>query len=486
MFYFVASLKPYNYHRGRGNRRFGCYLLSTDYAHEQQDTLRDLRLTDELLVADNGNFDVIGDLIEASLAEANVLTDARRQIERELDHYLRPGELGGDVRASFRQFAESISANCRTLVSEARTKAAVTAQSGMRPTYIVGMENLAIPVLTGLSIEPQYLGYPLDWYTQFTSEALQYALDTSAQQYGAVDATVFAGLHAFDFDTAFQAGRLAGQVGVNSVATGVGSALDDREWIDFRVAHGELIPFDEPIPRAYVRTMEIVCGLNLGFAAQTGRRLALHVLGVGTPILVTLVGLLGRRGTFSAVDSTSPVKDAFSSKTISLYVDTPAPRKLKAHKIIEYWLQDDLGWQCLCPYCRKIDRAYPPRVEAARSWWRSAGCPSIDAGDLYGDHPLTQCFPLLSNPSSDVLRLQVGHARIGHNHWLLQRLEKQARDYGETISRRCERVDSIVNAYLSAPGGSAEWSRAVAIAWDLTRQTAIALDRFDDGLTLQR
>ena len=483
MFYFVPNLKPYTYHRGSGNRRFGCYLLSTDYADSQHDVLSKLSKSGELLVADNGNFDLIGDFIKDNVSEANSLADMRKQIERELDGYVRPGDLSNDLIARYRKLAESISMEARTLTPETYVQGVIRAQSRMRPTFIVAMEDFTIPALLGLSIEPQYLDYPLDWYAQHTSTALEFALNTQAQRYGDIDATVFAGVHAIDFDTAFQAGRLVGQAGVSAVATGLGSSLNDRDWIDYRVIHGEVIPFDAPVPRAYVRVMEIVCGLSLGYSTETGKRLAIHGLGVGTPILVLLMGLLGSEGTFLAIDSTSPIKDAYSSKTISLYVDTPAPRKLKAHRIIEYWLRDDLGWECKCPYCAQINREYPPQVEAARSWWTSVGYPSIGSGDLYGDHPLANFFPLLSNPASDELRSEVGHARIGHNHWVLKRIEKQARDYGENIDHRLDRVNHSINAYLSAAGGSGGWNRAVSIAWDITRQTALELEGMEEGLT---
>ncbi len=484
MFYFVPNLKPYTYHRGRGNRRFDGYLLSTDYHHDQKGVLQKLQGSGQWLVADNGNFDFIKDLIRDNVPKVERVAIARKRWEKDRGQNVRPGDLDKTILSSYRSVAEDISGMSRALASDSYISRIISKQSAMQPDYVIGMEDFTIPLLTGLGIEPQHLDFPLDWYAGHTSVALEFALKTRAQDYGDISASIFVGLHALDFDTAYQAGQLAGQAGVNAVATGLGSALTDRSWSDYRVVFGKLIPFDDPIPRAYVRAMEIICGLSLGYAENTGKQLAIHVLGVGTPILVTLIGLLGTQNTFLATDSTAPIKDAYSSKTISLYVDTPAPRKLKAHKIIDYWLREDVPWQCPCPYCRKANQSNPPQLEAARSWWQKSGRPPVTSADLYGAHPLTRCFSFLSNPADLSLRAAMGLARIGHNHWILQRLEKQARDYEKDAVDRCNRVGSLVKSYLSAPGGSAGWDRAVSIAWEITRETALKIDRYEHGLHL--
>lgn len=484
MYYFVPNLKPYTYHRGKGNKRFDCYLLSTDYLEDQKVVLKELQGNRERLVADNGNFDLIKGLIKDNVTEAEKVSVARKHQERKQGRYVRPGELDNAILTSYRSLAENLSERSRALSSESYIRRLISKQSAMRPAYVIGMEDFTIPLLTGLGIEPQYLDFPLHWYAEHISIALEFALKTQAHYYGDISASVFAGLHALDFDTAYQAGQLAGQAGVRAVATGLGSALTDRSWVDYRVASGTVIPFAAPVPRAYVRVMEIICGLSLGYAENTGKRLAIHVLGIGTPILVALIGLLGAENTFIATDSTAPIKDAYSSKTISLYVDTPAPRKLKAHKIIDYWLREDMAWQCPCPYCRKVNQTNPPQLDAARSWWEKAGRPAITSADLYGAHPLTRFFSFLSNPADNSLRAAIGLARIGHNHWILQRLEKHARDYEKDIVDRCYRVGLLVKSYLLAPGGSAGWDRAVSIAWEMTRETALKIDRYEQGFHL--
>ncbi len=81
MFHFVPNLKQYTYYRGRGNRRFGAYLLSTDYAGSRRRLASKVTHSGRLLVADNGNVDIIGQLIDTHKAEAAQLNKRRKQEE---------------------------------------------------------------------------------------------------------------------------------------------------------------------------------------------------------------------------------------------------------------------------------------------------------------------------------------------------------------------------------------------------------------------
>ena len=54
MFHFVANLKPYTFHRGRGVRRFDAYLLSIDHASQARRLLAPLRREGRLLIAEGG------------------------------------------------------------------------------------------------------------------------------------------------------------------------------------------------------------------------------------------------------------------------------------------------------------------------------------------------------------------------------------------------------------------------------------------------
>ena len=79
-FHFVANLKPYTLHRGRGNDRFGAYLLSVDYARDFADLARDVRGGDGVLCADNGNVDLLRASLRTHEVAAKLLDDAGKAL----------------------------------------------------------------------------------------------------------------------------------------------------------------------------------------------------------------------------------------------------------------------------------------------------------------------------------------------------------------------------------------------------------------------
>jgi hypothetical protein len=192
---------------------------------------------------------------------------------------------------------------------------------------------------------------------------------------------------------------------------------------------------------------------------------------MGTPILLPLLAALGDALTYTATDSTAPIVDGWSSPTISLYVDDPAPLKYKAHKIAETWLAGGRGWDCPCPYCRGFDRACQPRIDEARRWWREHNPGSLTADSMRGDSPLADWLPLLGNAKDPGLRLGAAMARVGHNHWVLQRIETEARRRSASSESMLEWVDDVVARYLVAPSDPA-WKAAVTTAWQIVRRTA--------------
>jgi hypothetical protein len=228
------------------------------------------------------------------------------------------------------------------------------------------------------------------------------------------------------------------------------------------------------IPRPYMRTLEIIAGLHVGYATATGRRPAFHGLGVGTPILLPLVSLLGNSSTYLAVDSTAPIKDAFA-RTITLYVDTPAPRKLKAHRIAEFWLAENNGWRCTCPYCRRFTEFHPPKLGQALEWWQSEGKRQLVAEDMHAPSPLAEFLPILSTPDNDTTRQRARMTRISHNHWVLKRLEEQVRKHEQDLNSLRQFVTNMMQVYLSLAGSSPSWQAAAEVAWRIADKASLEL-----------
>ncbi len=472
MFHFVANLKPYTFHRGRGNKRFDAYLLSADYFAENESLANNVVTEGRVLVADNGNVDLIVDLINQHKAEAKILDSARKDEEKALDNqYVRPGQLSASLQKRFRDFAAKLATASENAVNNAHIKSTLAEQLAMSPSYLIGMEDFAIVCMTGLNIEPEYACLAPSFYEQRTERAITFALETQDGKYGSCDSKVFAGLHAIDYDTACLAGKKAAENGITGIASGLVGALRDKNSVDFRIEQGTLIDFSRSIPRPYLRTIEIATGLHQGYREYSGKNPEFHALGAGTPILLPLLGLLADEQTYFATDSTAPIVDGWTSPTTSLYVEQPAPLKLKAHRIAQYWLEHGLGWDCQCPYCRHFMQAHPPNLQAARAWWQSEGKPKLYKSSLYSSSPLSEWLPILSNPADPALRSEAALTRVAHNHWVVKKIETEIRRHQNDKNRLREWVAGIMDAYMKS-GASSRWKAAAYEAWKIADRFA--------------
>lgn len=479
MFHFVANLKPYTLRRPHRQRQFDAYLLSVDYAREHGPLAPQVRAAGRILCLDNGNFDRIGQLIERWRPEAVALHARRRVAETRLGRYARPADLSARLIDDYRALAERVAAAVREPAAlEHPVEETLQRQRSFAPTYLVGPEDFAVPVTNGLGIQREYSGLPTSWYADAADRALAAGAAARTGQRRTAP-VVFDGVHALDWDSAYAAGKAAGAARSPGIATGVGAALDDRTWIDYRVVDGVVRPLAVPIPRPYLRVAEVVGGLSLGYAEARDRRLPLHALGAGSPILVVLIGALSAPGTFVATDSTSPIKDAASSATISVYVDRPAALKLKAHRVVEVWLEDNIGWSCRCAACRSVPQPDDATMQQARAWWQAHGHRRLDAPDLRAPSPLAEWFPFLGVPADPALARATSAARVAHNHQILQRLETAIRR-AAARGRIVPYVDNAVSAYLGSRSDP-RWAAAVVAAWDLLKPVAEALDGVRPG-----
>ena len=480
MFHFVANLKPYTIDPESKRSHFGSYLLSVDYASGLRALVQHVHEEHRILAADNGNFDRIGTLLNKLTASAIPLAEARKREEVALGHYARPGELSTSLRELYASFAKEIAEHAAAARREDQVQSVVTAQLAMRPSYLIGMEDFTIPLMVGLGVERAYASLPMSFFTKAADRAIAYGRETQDSTFGSCNANVFAGLHAVDFDTARAIGKRAGAAKMEGIAVGLGSALDDRDFTDYRIEHGKVVPLGASVPRPYVRVLEVAAGLHLGFADATGRRPRFHALGAGTPILLPLLAVLGDQGTYTATDSTAPIKDAYSSTTIAVYVDRPAPLKLKAYVVIQRWLDGTFHWDCSCPHCVAFVKDYPFKIEKAKAWWIGEGKRPLTPTDLWAPSPLAEHVPLLAMPKNPAVRKRAGLARIAHNHWILRRLEAAIRRRNRTGEQLRDWVETVVEKYVEAGSGTA-WKTATKAAWSIACSAAKQLEDADPG-----
>ncbi|HLT36036.1 MAG TPA: hypothetical protein VK034_07115, partial [Enhygromyxa sp.] len=468
MFHFVANLKPYTLPEVVSDDRFDAYLLSADYTSGLAELASVVRAEQRVLVADNGNMDALRSLAREFVSEAAELDAERKAWERTRGAYARPRQLPAALRRRFEALAGRIAERSQAITTDEFAHAAVRRQSSIDPTMLVGMEDFTLATMGSLNLEPEYMELPSSFFEARVERAVDFAQRTKRGDLGEVRGQVLAGLHALDFDSGVLAGRRAGEAGLEGVTVGMFGALTDRNYVDFRVEDGEIMDLGTVVPRPYLRVIELAAGVLEGFRRAGRRRPAFHALGVGTPILLPLLSLLGAGEDYFATDSTAPIVDGWSSPTISLYVSEPAPIKYKAHRIAEVWLNGGRGWDCECPHCARFHDAHPPDLGRAQRWWREQGKPKIVKEMLERRGSLSPYLPFLGYSADDELRTEAALARVGHNHWALRQLELEIRKRSERWPELLAWVEGIVGAYQQASGSDA-WSAAVNEAFALAR-----------------
>jgi len=153
---------------------------------------------------------------------------------------------------------------------------------------------------------------------------------------------------------------------------------------------------------------------------------------------------------FTATDSTSPIVDGWSGATISLYVDDPAPLKFRPERIVQSWFEGGRGSDCDCAYCRGFEAAHPADLVGATRCWKEQGKPKITKTHLGRHGGLSLYLPYLGHHPDVDIRTAAGLARAGHNHSVLQRLERIVRE--AVASGDVTVLHNLVEAYLAFPG----------------------------------
>ncbi len=468
MFHFVANLKPYTLPETT-DERFDAYLLSADYTRGLAKLAAIVRAEERVLVADNGNMDVLRKAGAEFAAETASIDADRRAWEQEHRRYARPKDLPEDLQGRFRGLAHRIAAWSETVTTDDFARDAVTRQLSINPSMVVGMEDLTLATMGALNVEPEYAGLPTCFYENRARRAVTFARRTIDGEFGSLRGSILGGLHGLDYDSSVLAGRIAAEAGLDGITLGMFGALTDRNYVDFRVEDGHVIELPSAVPRPYLRVIELSAGVLEGFRRAGRPRPAFHALGVGTPILLPLLSLLGTGERYFATDSTAPIVDGWSSPTISLYVTDPAPLKYKAYQVADSWIRGGRGWDCECPHCARFRDAHPPDLDRARQWWRAEGEPHIEKEMLERNGPLSGWLPFLAYPADKALRTEAGLARVGHNHWALRRLELEIRKRSGNWLELANWVQGIVNAYRATPTAEG-WKVAVAEAYSLARK----------------
>ncbi len=397
------------------------------------------------LAADNGNTAVIFKVEDEFRAEAEGL----------LGEWKLAGgpdkPPAGDLKTRFRSLSYKIASRCESLATDALQKDILSGQAAVEPDFFMCLEDLTIPLLTILGIDPACTGRQRRSFVKMQSGSIRLAEEVLGGRLGAFHGLPYATLHGYDYESAFQAAGKAGTIaGLQGVATGLASFLNDREYVNGYRFKGRWVWIKnrQNIPRRYLRAMLVTLGMIDGFAAQRGAAPRFHALGAGSPILLPLLALCASGSPFFSADSTAPEKNASMGK---IFVSVPAPLTLSVENIATALVEGRRSWDCPCPHCAELLAHLPIDLAAARQIYSAEIAPrKIELEDLkkpdgIGRH-LSICWEANQTPEAR----RVHKARVNHNHWAIAEIIQGIRRHSQDYRTLREWVGNLCEAYQKA------------------------------------
>ncbi len=231
---------------------------------------------------------------------------------------------------------------------------------------------------------------------------------------------------------------------------GFGAYMADDGWITEARIRGRVRALPQRLPRRYLRTALAARGFFDGYGEAAPEHF--HFLGLGAPVMLPIASLAAQSASRVTFDATSPIKDAAEG---TLYVERPAPLKLRIWKIAQRMLREGEGtWNCPCSFCKSFTARHPFELSRAGV---NPGTP-LTALDLRKNSPLAAAMPLFAL-GGDMGRA-AEHARVGHNHWVLGTV---TRSLTRNRNNLAVAVEGRVNRY-ERHAGTAQYAQAVGLA----------------------
>lgn len=304
----------------------------------------------DFVLSDNGNFTRLNAIAKqylqqsitlektalAELSKNNKLSDTTIKARKELNHTI--------IEACRKEFA---------LVDYTKI---TTKQVAMHPHAIIGAEDTTIPIL-------QICGAFKPIYKNCFPGLLPFQKNTiklyTAQQkgkYGSLDYLnnihKYIVVHAYDYKSIEKAVITIKKSSPEAIAISLGGPLACKGTLKEIQIANKKITFTEPHPESYV-----LCILYLlAIRDNTPRDMPIHILGLGSPILILLSAYIFKDFKFITVDSTATSKDA---EVNMIYGNKTGLLKMNSFKLAAYNIVYNKRFKGISPYYNYFEKKYP-------------------------------------------------------------------------------------------------------------------------------
>jgi hypothetical protein len=441
------------------------YLLSEHYMTAATIQLaKEVKARRNLLISDNGNFTRIKQIAAKYDDKGlDILNTAREEMRKN-------GVISADTLKRRKDLMNLIGKESEESTQSLDIGNITKKQLSIDPDYIIGMEDFAIPAMMMSN-----LMHPI--FEPKASEVLVYQQKTlslySEQEKGVFGhheklkgVANFLVLHAYDYESAFQASSNSLNTPKDGIAISYGGPMHSKRWINSLEIDGKVEIFEEKLPESYL----IAQSLTLGIINGNPSPVPFHILGVGTPILIAIIGYQLRHSAAVSIDSTAPFKDAMAGK---LYGDKKAYIKMDMYRLAALHLIDGTEFNSSSPFFKSFDAMFPSDWDGLRNElnvtsdmnFKKLGRELENRTDL-----LEKYIPFFSTMRSgtDPMMLNLRMARSGHNFWILQRICKNVVRLRKDPPAFKRWIEKQVKNYTKI--ASPKWAKAVVKTFELTEK----------------
>lgn len=438
------------------------YLLSEHYTTPSALVLANwARSKKNLMVSDNGNFTRMKKIARDFEPRGKQLLELA---EQELEEQ---GKISIDTFNKRKELIIEIVKACKDALEKEDFQEIIHTQLKMQPHYMIGLEELTIPVLMIANlVHPSFSPDPKE-IIPFQNKTLALYHKQCNGEFGFKEEMKgilkFLVLHAYDYQTAFQGVQNFVDKSPEAIAISYGGAMRSRRYITSINLGREIIQLPEKLPEPYLISQAI----TLGALNASKQQVPIHILGLGSPILITLIASLLRKSPAISIDSTAPFKDAYAG---TIYGGKYAYLKMDMYKVAAYALIQNKPFNSTTPFFRKFEKEFPSNWQGLRSELALRSSTSVKqlTKDLETNPEfLEKYIPFFSKMrrGTDRMMAQLRIARSGHNFWILRNICRNVIKRKDNPQALQKWVAYQVERYVKI--ASPKWAKAVQISFEI-------------------
>jgi hypothetical protein len=439
------------------------YLLSERYTNRTTVELAGwVKSRRNLLISDNGNWSRISEIERQFKQEGNSLLNKAKNEHRET------GRLSNETKVLRIDLMARVAEYCTQEIENIDMQKIIGTQLQISPHYMIGMEDFTIPVLMLIGMmDDVFQPKPQEilLYQRKTANLFTRQINGEFGFWGEMqNVAKFLVLHAYDYDSAFMGAHEVRDTAKDGIAISYGAPMRSNRWITRLNFQGVVEDFNDNLPESYLVAHALTLGMLNGYKSDV----PVHVLGVGTPIMIALMGFLLRNSRAVSIDSSAPIKDAMDGY---IYGTRQAFLKMRLYRVAALALVNDTPYESTTPFFLDFNAKYPSNWAELRD--KLGITPSTNPRELEQELSARQdivrkFIPFFTRFTSngDPFFWDLRVARTGHNYCVLQEIVdhiRRRRDNPNTLQRWTEhQIDRYVS--IAEPA----WARAVAKCYEIT------------------